>query len=119
MGYCGLEPRASALSAAKNNPTNSPLITIPYPRTGLQTARNAVLFAYGFSFTHPLAPPLKQVCLWCSSSIRLERGKELERGLHPLSSILPSPAIKGCGHLPVILVGEGSGVRRKLPTKGK
>jgi len=48
-----------------------------------------------------------------------ERGKELERGLRPLSSELPSPAINACGLLPVLLVGEGSGVRRQLPTKCK
>jgi len=36
-----------------------------------------------------------------------ERGKEFERGLRPLSSELPSPAINICGCLPVIPAGEG------------
>jgi len=39
--------------------------------------------------------------------IMFERGKELERGLRPLSFKLPSPAINTCGLLPVILAGEG------------
>jgi len=46
-----------------------------------------------------------------------ERGKELERGRSLLSSILPSPAINARSRLPVILAGEGAGVRRQLPTK--
>ena len=61
-------------------------------------------------FTHPLAPPLKQVCLLRSILILFERGKELERGLSPLSSKLPFPAINACSFVPVILAGEGSGV---------
>jgi hypothetical protein len=36
-----------------------------------------------------------------------ERGKEFERGLRPLSSILPSPVINIYGFLPMILAGEG------------
>jgi hypothetical protein len=48
-----------------------------------------------------------------------ERGEELERGLRPLSFKLPSPAINAFSYLPVILAGEGSGVRRQLPAKGK
>jgi len=48
-----------------------------------------------------------------------DRGKELERGLRPLSSILPSPAIYACNFLPAILAGEGSGVRHQLPTEVK
>jgi hypothetical protein len=47
-----------------------------------------------------------------------ERGKELERGRSPLSSKLPSPAINACIFLSAILAGEGTGVRRQLPTEG-
>jgi hypothetical protein len=45
-----------------------------------------------------------------------ERGKEYERGRSPLSPILPSSAINNCGFLPMVLAGEGSGVRL-LPAK--
>jgi len=48
-----------------------------------------------------------------------ERGRAFERGLHPLFSGLPSPAINACGLLPVMLAVEGEGVRRQLPTKTK
>jgi len=41
-----------------------------------------------------------------------ERGKEFKRGLRSLSSIFPSPAIYVRSYLPVILAGEGAGVRR-------
>jgi len=78
-----------------------------------------VLFASGCSFTHPLAPPLKQHCLLRSILMMFERGKELERGLLPLSSILPSPARVTEKRLQALMAGEGSGVRRQLPTKGK
>jgi hypothetical protein len=40
-----------------------------------------------------------------------ERGRVFERGRSPLSSELPSLAINACVLLPVILAGEGSGVR--------
>jgi len=40
-----------------------------------------------------------------------ERGRECERGLRPLSSRLPSPDINTYSFSPVILAGEGSGVR--------
>jgi hypothetical protein len=36
-----------------------------------------------------------------------ERGREFERGLRPLSLILPSPTINICGFVPVILAGGG------------
>jgi hypothetical protein len=85
----------------------------------IQEGYIVVLFAPGGSFTLPLYPPLKQVCLLHSILMMFERGKELERGRSPLSSILPSPAIYACGFLPVILAGEGSGVRRQPPAEGK
>jgi|GEM_PF-1790755 len=88
-------------------------------RATFLTSYLLVLFAYGCSFTHPLAPPLKQVCHLRSISIMFERGKELERGLLPLSSRLPSPAINACNLFSVTLAGEESGVKRQLPTKGK
>jgi len=36
-----------------------------------------------------------------------ERGREFERGLRPLSSRLPSPAINSCGFLLAFQAGEG------------
>jgi hypothetical protein len=39
--------------------------------------------------------------------IMFEKGREFERGLHPLSSKLPSLAINNCGLLPVSPAGEG------------
>jgi hypothetical protein len=78
-----------------------------------------VLFAYGCSFTHPLNPPLKQACLLPSILMMFERGKYLERGLRPLSTILPSPAKIIGNKLQALMAGEGSGVRRQLPTKTK
>ena len=61
------------------------------------------------SFTHPLAPPLKQVCILRSILILFERGKELERGRRPLSSKLPFPAINACSFVLVVLAGGGQG----------
>jgi hypothetical protein len=36
-----------------------------------------------------------------------KRGKEFERGFHPLSVILPFPAMNNCELPPVSLAGEG------------
>jgi hypothetical protein len=51
----------------------------------------------GLLCTHPLYPPLKQLNVRRSVFSLFERGREYERGLRPLSPVLPSPANMNIG----------------------
>jgi hypothetical protein len=48
-------------------------------------------------YAYPLYPPFKRIRLKCPIFRMFERGKKFERGLRPLSSKLPFPAIKIIG----------------------
>jgi hypothetical protein len=59
-----------------------------------------------FIYSPPLSP--SQTGLFSGVYfIMFERGKEYERGLRPLSTQLPSPAINTRGLLTMISAGEG------------